>query len=309
MGRARVGVVLLITGDLARELDGLRRALGDGSLGRVPPHLTLVPPVNVPDGRLHEALALLRSAAATEAPFELVLGPPASFLPVNPVVHLPAVGSDGTVARLREAVFRAPLARTVTLPFVPHVTLADGAPTARIDAALAALADFEVTARFDRVHVLREGQGRRWEPIAEAALVAPAVVGRGGLELGLSVTAVPDIEAGAFAASEGGGAAAPFAVTARRGGAVVGVVAGRSDATVAVVERLVVAAGHRGEGIGSHLLAAVESLAAERGCTALESLVPAGGPVATFLAGRGWTREPGSPARPGATSHLRRRLG
>lgn len=308
MGRARLGVALLIAGDLGREIDGLRRALGDPSLGRVPPHLTLVPPVNVPEGRLHEALARLRSAAAGEEPFELALGPPASFLPVNPVVHLPVTGPDGPVLRLREAVFRAPLARTVALPFVPHVTLADGAPPERVDAALAALADFEVRAAFDRVHLLREGAGRRWEPVAEAALAAPAVVGRGGLELELSVTAVPDVEAGAFAAAEGG-AGAPFAVTARRGGAVVGVVAGRSDAATSVVEELVVAAGHRGEGIGSHLLAAVESLAAERGCTALEALVPADGPVAAFLAGRGWIGGPGSPSRPAATAHLRRRLG
>ncbi len=49
---------------LAEEIDGLRRAFGDRSLGRVPPHLTLVPPVNVAEGDLGQALAVLRAAAA-----------------------------------------------------------------------------------------------------------------------------------------------------------------------------------------------------------------------------------------------------
>jgi len=40
---------------VATEIDGPRRALGDGSLGRIPAHLTLVPPVNVGQERLAEA--------------------------------------------------------------------------------------------------------------------------------------------------------------------------------------------------------------------------------------------------------------
>ena len=47
MGRVRLGVALLIPPPFDREVDGLRRALDDGSLGRIPAHLTLVPPVNV----------------------------------------------------------------------------------------------------------------------------------------------------------------------------------------------------------------------------------------------------------------------
>src|SRR5687767_10146098 len=60
MPKARLGVALLLTGQLGHEVDGLRRALGDGALGRIPPHLTLVPPVNVRDDRMADALAVLR---------------------------------------------------------------------------------------------------------------------------------------------------------------------------------------------------------------------------------------------------------
>ncbi len=55
--KRRLGVALLIPAPLDREIDGLRRAVGDGALGRIPPHLTLVPPVNVREDRLGEALA------------------------------------------------------------------------------------------------------------------------------------------------------------------------------------------------------------------------------------------------------------
>jgi len=286
LGRARLGVALLLAGELAHQVDGLRRALGDPALGRIAPHLTLVPPVNVAGDRLPEALALVRAAAAAvRGPLRVRLGPPASFQPVNPVVHLPAHGAHGELAGLRAALCRPPLARPVSLPFVPHVTLADGLATERIGAALAALAGFVADARFDAVTVLREGPGRVWTALSDAAFARPAVIGRGGLELELAETARPGPDAEAVAAGEAG---EPFALTARRDGVAVGLAAGRVRGDVAVLERLVVGADHRGEGIGSHLLAAVESLAARRGCDWAVAAVPPGGPGRSFLAGRGW---------------------
>ncbi|MDQ1402032.1 MAG: hypothetical protein QOG03_348, partial [Actinomycetota bacterium] len=71
----RLGVALLIPNPLAAEIDGLRRALGDGGLDRIPPHLTLVPPVNVREDRLSDALAVLRNAGTGTRPFILELGP------------------------------------------------------------------------------------------------------------------------------------------------------------------------------------------------------------------------------------------
>ena len=57
-------MALLVPEPVAAEVDGLRRALGDGSLGRIPPHLTLVPPVNVAEDDVPKALSVLRQAAA-----------------------------------------------------------------------------------------------------------------------------------------------------------------------------------------------------------------------------------------------------
>ena len=303
MPRLRLGVALLIPPPLDREIDALRRALGDGSLGRIPAHLTLVPPVNVRDDRLGDALDVVRAAAASTRPFAVTLGPPATFLPDTPVVFLPVGGDGGAVRALRDRVFREPLARTLTWPFVPHVTLADEMDPERIDAALRAVADYVAEVTFDRVHVLQEEAGRVWRPIADATFVAPAVIGRGGLEVELSVTREPDPEARAFSerewpvydALELGLAAGqwqePFAITARRDGRVVGLAEGWTLGGVAYLSALIVDAAARGEGVGSHLLARFESLAAEADCPRLALRTVAGSRAERFYRDRGWVEE------------------
>lgn len=300
MPKARLGVALLLPEPVAREVDGLRRALGDGALGRIPAHLTLVPPVNVRQDRLEEAVARLRTAAAATRPFRLTMGPPATFHPVNPVVYLGVDGDVGELLALRERVFVNPLARPLTWPFVPHVTLADALALQRIEPALAALADYRVEVAFDRVHVLEEGDGRVWRPVADAAFGAPSVVGRGGLPLELSFADRLDPLAAAFLDDEWhrlhdepGGGRLPVAVTARRHGELVGVAVGWCEpaAGVAHLQDLMVAAGVRREGIGSHLLAAFESWAAQRGCDTVRVRTEAGGPAERFYRERGWVEE------------------
>jgi 2'-5' RNA ligase len=170
MSRRRLGVVLLLPEPAATEVDGLRRALGDGTLGRIPAHLTLVPPVNVREDDMPAALEVLRRSATQARPLDLRLGPAATFHPTTPVVYLAVGGNVAALHDLRVRVFRPPLDRPLTLPFVPHVTLADELEVDRIPAAVSALADYVVDVRFEAVHVLEEGRGRVWRPIADARL-------------------------------------------------------------------------------------------------------------------------------------------
>ena len=235
----RLGVALLRPEPVRTEIDGLRRALGDPTLPRIPPHLTLVPPVNVREDRMVDALAVLRAAAATTRPLHLVLGPPATFLPVNPTVYLDVAGDVDALHALRDRVFRAPLERTLTWPFVPHVTIADDLDAGRIPAALDALADYTAEIAVDRVHLLQEQPGRSWEPIADAPFAPPAVIGRGGLPVELTVTECLDPEAAALDPD------VRVAVTARRDGRVVGTAGGW----------VAVDPDHRDEGIEDHLRA------------------------------------------------------
>ena len=301
MPKRRLGVALLVPTPIGTEIDGLRRALGDGALGRMPAHLTLVPPVNVREDDVPEALRVLRAAAAATTPFTATLGPPATFSPTNPVVYL-AVDGRGRedVVRLRDAVFRPPLERSLTWPFEPHVTLADEVPsTDRIAAALSALRDFTVDVTFDRVALLQQGDERVWRPIADIPFERPSVVGRGGgLEVTLDRSTMLDDEAerwtgqewAAYSATEYGFAEEdePFAITARRNGAVVGTATGALRSHDAYLARLIVAEAERGTGVGSRLLAAAESLAAERGCPRLTLRTQAEGPARRFYEAHGW---------------------
>lgn len=289
MSRHRIGVVLLVPQPLATELDGLRRALGASERERVPMHLTLVSPTNVRDRELLASLDLVRRAAAGCGPLTLDVGPATSFAPVTPTVHLAVGGADAeALARLRAAVTSAPpLDRPDEHEWVPHVTIAQEHPDP--DAAGLALAGWRATVTFDRVHVLRQQADRSWVPIADAGLAAAAVVGRGGVELTVEVTARPDPEAAALLAVDGGAEdGRPWAVTARLGGRVAGTAWGWSSGSVAIVADLAVAAAHRGQGIGRKVLAAVESEAAARGCDAGVVAAPGEGAAAALLAGAGW---------------------
>ena len=256
MPKHRLGVALLIPEPAAIEIDGLRRALGDPALGRMPAHLTLVPPVNVRADRMADALAVLRAAAAaTSGPLSLTLGPIQTFLPVNPVLYLEVDGDVDELGALRDRVFRPPLERSLSWPFVPHVTVADDADVDRIESALVALSSYERAVTIDRVHLLEEGPGRSWAPIADAAFARPAVVGRGGLPVELSVTRQADPEARTALASD------RIVVTARRDGEVLGLLEGTTDDEIVT---LFVRPENRGEGISRHLVAQFRSALAER---------------------------------------------
>jgi hypothetical protein len=98
--------------------------------------------------------------------------------------------------RLRDDVFRPPLERPLSWPWVPHVTLGDGIPEARIPPALDAMAGFAVVADIDRIVLLEEGPMRVWLPRADVALGPAVVVGTGGLAVELTPGRIADPEVG-----------------------------------------------------------------------------------------------------------------
>lgn len=298
MPRRRFGVVLLLRGAVGAEVEGVRRALGDPALGRIPPHVTLVPPVNVREQDVGATMDVLRAAADATRPFQMTLGPPTTFLPDNPVLYL-AVG--GPVAEVRERVFLPPLARPLTWPFVPHATLLDGGEEARLRAAVEALADYRATVVVDRIDLLEERRRddgvRVWEPVADVAFGGRAVVARGGLELELTLseTMGPDVLAwftGAWddydAETYAGPPDRPIVLAARRAGEVVGVASGQVRGDEGQLDRLITGVDVRGEGVGSHLLAAFESVAIERGAATLTLRVRVGAPAEGLYRRRGF---------------------
>jgi 2'-5' RNA ligase len=307
MPRQRLGVALLLPPPVGAEVDVLRRAVGADDVDVLPSHLTLVPPVNVREDDMDAAVDLLRDAAERTKPFRITLGPPRTFLPINPVLFLEVGGDVAAVDGLRDRVFRPPLERTLTWPFQPHVTLLDQGTPEHIAAAAEALAEYRVEVTLERVHLLREERrdedGERiWRPIAEAAFGQRGVVGRGGLELELEVAQRPSLDAKTWADRtwkeyELGRYGAEWEgehlhVTARRDGVVVGIADGevRHDTGEAYLDSLMVAADVRREGIGAQLIAAFSSAAAERGATYLSLETEEGGDGIGFYERLGFQR-------------------
>jgi 2'-5' RNA ligase len=192
MPRVRLASALLVPQPFAREIEGLRRSLGD-DIERLPTHLTLVPPVNVRVGDLPAVFAQLRAAGAAITPFSVTLGPAVTFQPVNPVVYLEVGGDVDAVHAIRSGVFAGALHRKLSYDFVPHVTIAENLAPERIEAALIALADYRVEVTFESVHLLQEHE-RRWHPIAEARFEEPLIVGRGGLPVEVTSSSIADPE-------------------------------------------------------------------------------------------------------------------
>lgn len=252
-------------------------------LGRVAPHLTLVPPVNVRVEDLPGALALARAAAAASAgALRLRLGPVTTFAPVTPTIYLAVTGELDRLRALRDTVFAGPFDRRLDHEFVPHVTVAqeqlDGS---RLAAAVEGLAAYEVDVTVERLHVLEEvagagpGGGRAWVPLADAPLGPPTLVGRGGLELTLTDHDTLDPEAAVLLGLPGGRlAAGRFAALARRGDTVVGAalatcVVAAGQVEEARLDSVVVAEAVRREGVGRHLVEHVGRLARDAGAARL----------------------------------------
>lgn len=297
--RRRLGAALLVPEPVRTEVDALRRSVGDGSLGRVPAHLTLVPPVNVHERDLGAALSLLRDAAASCRPFTLAFGPPATFLPDNPVLYLSVSGDVAVLSGLRDAVFRPPLHRELAWPWVPHVTLCDEGDPDRVASAVGVLGDYRSSVTFDRVHVLTETD-RVWVPFADAALGGRRVVGRGGVELEITESEQLDGDTRAWLDGQwalqnadigGRWNQRSLTLVARRDGEVAGVATGWTNEGLGYLSELVVARTARGEGIGSRLLDAFEDAARRRGCTRLALQTDEANRAVGFYEARGWRLE------------------
>lgn len=282
VARRRLAACLVVPEPFRTEVDGLRRATG-GDLERLPPHVTLVPPVNVREEALSDALAVLRQAAAAQpGPLELTIGPAATFAPVNRVVYLTVDGEPGALSRLRElreALLDGPLDRDERRRFVPHVTLSRRLPDGDDAHALAVLGHYSARVELTHVDLLAfDEELRRWSPWADARLGPDRVVGRGGIEttLGVSARVPPD----AARQLDGVGPVEPAGgegtvVTGRRGQAVVGMAAGglerRGVRAVGRVDGVVVAPAERGMGVGRQLLATLAAELADGGAERVET--------------------------------------
>ena len=275
MPRRRLGVALVLPEPFRTEVRALRRALGAPSVDTQPPHITLVPPVNVPEHAVAEAVAVLRSAAATTGPLRVRLGPIHTFAPVSPVLYLSVHGADVERIHTLVPLLRlGPLHRDVEHPFVPHCTLHESADAVVIDAASQSLAHFRAVCDIDRIDLLEQHDDRVWRTLADVTLGEPVVRGRGGIEVVLRTATNPAPDAHALIeASTRQTDGEPFqqwCVEARDpAGVLMGVAVGHLDDAAGElhISEIVVDHPHRRCGVGDRLLDEAIALARTGACS------------------------------------------
>ncbi len=298
MARTRLFVALLPEPDTWATLDAYRRSLGVAEPFRIPPHVTLVPPVNVPVDALGEVDRTLVAAAESQRPFELELAEGATFSPGAPTIQLSVRGDLAALGRLRDRLVDGPLDRPGRRPFVPHLTLVPSADPTAIDAGLRSLEGTSIPWSVGAVHVLeRRADPGRWVTVAELPLGDPGVVARGGLASVLRVlhmvpATVADLcRVAARGPAQDGRADRPLVVAAEAEpgdgtGALQAAAVGVMGVAGVELRALAVAEPFRGLGVGSRVLAAWCSAAAERGARIVSAPVE---PGAGFLLRHGFT--------------------
>jgi 2'-5' RNA ligase len=159
-----IGVSIPVPDPFGGALQDFRVSLGDESARRIPTHITLVPPTDVPEESMSDIEAHLQDAASRQQSFRVRLRGTGTFRPVSPVVFVGVVEGIAGCEMLAAATRSGPLGVEINFPYHPHVTVAHDLPDDRLDRAFAELADYEAGFEVDEfwlyVHDLRHG----WQP-------------------------------------------------------------------------------------------------------------------------------------------------
>ncbi len=165
-----VGVAIDVPEPFAETLTQWRLKVGDAAARKMWPHITLLPPTQLPADKLAEAIAHLEAAAATVRPFEVHLSGTGTFRPVSPVVFVQVARGLAECELLEGVVRCGPLTRDLDFPYHPHVTVAQDVPDAALEEVYDGLAGF--TARFDvgSFELFTRDRNGQWSTEREFAL-------------------------------------------------------------------------------------------------------------------------------------------
>lgn len=119
-----LGVAITVPDPWGEQLQEQRAAFGDPLAWTIPTHITLLPPTQVPVGRLAQVDEHLRAVAAGVSGFTVVLGGSATFRPVSQTSFVVVQQGAAECEQLAERVRSGPLHRSLTYPYHPHVTIA-----------------------------------------------------------------------------------------------------------------------------------------------------------------------------------------
>lgn len=136
-GQDWLGVVIAIPEPWVSELTHARLGFGDALGASVPAHITLMPPIAVPQEDRESVIRHLRSVAQRHRPFRLTLKGSGSFLPTSPVAFVNVEEGALECSMLADDIRSGPLYHELRFPYHPHATLAQGVDEEALERALA----------------------------------------------------------------------------------------------------------------------------------------------------------------------------
>ena len=172
-GSAVIGVVVPVPEPWAQLLVDWRGKVGDPQASIVPPHVTLLPPTEIPIARRPAITAHLAAVAREHPPFEMHLSGTGSFQPVSDVVFVAVARGIGNCELLADAMRTGPLERSLSFPYHPHVTVAHGVPRDMLDLAYSGLADLSAEFRVDSFTEFEQTGDGAWAVAREYPLSGP----------------------------------------------------------------------------------------------------------------------------------------
>lgn len=164
MPKRVIGVAMAIPEPHGSELQHYRESYGDPLAHAIPTHVTLLPPTSVHARDLPQIEEHLRLTAQREYPFEIHLRGTATFRPVSPVVFVQLASGISDSERVAAKVRSGPLARELTFPYHPHVTIAHDLPDEVLDRAYDDLASYEAWFQVWGFSLYEHGPDRVWRP-------------------------------------------------------------------------------------------------------------------------------------------------
>jgi 2'-5' RNA ligase len=162
-----IGVAIAIPEPWGSQLTAARHDAGDPLAASVPPHITLLPPTELPDDGRKPIDDHLEEAASRHRAFELHLRGTGTFRPLTDVVFVAVATGISECELLEVDIRRGPLGRELRFPYHPHVTVAHDVGGPALDRAYEILSDFDARFTVRGFTLFEHGCDGRWRPERE----------------------------------------------------------------------------------------------------------------------------------------------
>lgn len=165
-----IGVAIEVPEPWRSELVVARDRYSSAEVSTIPPHITLLPPADVPEWQLDAVQAHLARVAEDCPAFDVRLRGTATFRPVSPVVFLSVVEGISGCERLERGIRSGVLLRRRHFPYHPHVTLAQEVADDVLDQAFDEFVDYSARFAAEAFTLSVRDESGAWSRLTEFTL-------------------------------------------------------------------------------------------------------------------------------------------